>query len=75
MWRTPKRKAFTPTGLALGSTVVGTGLPGPGQTWARAPKKCWWVVTPDGTAHLCHEDSLIVLGQCTDRPLPIITAA
>lgn len=82
-WRTPARKAFTPEGFTLGAEVrfsgrtqTGERIRGVGQVWVRADirligPRSWWIVDAGGIAALCHEDSMTVLGQCADVPLPL----
>jgi hypothetical protein len=78
-WKAPRRKAFTPTGVTLGATVIDTSRSITGQVWAQAPTKTygkhWWVVDSTGVAHECWERNLTALHQCIDTPLPQSNAA
>lgn len=85
MWKTPRRKAFIPSGITLGATVTGSGAAQPwqsstsgitGQVWSRARgARMWWVVATDQHAYLMHESTMAVLGQCSDAALFDVEAA
>lgn len=69
LWKTPRFKAFEPSGVTLGAEVTFAHVAG--QVWSKAPGgRMWWVVTSWG-AEAVHESAMTVVGQCSE-PAPVL---